>query len=127
MMLTREAGTTAFHFFGNEYHKQNHEQPQTDSGQIRGEAKARIAEQLADGRGSLGMCSEEIVNLSQGDDNGDTGGKACDNGGGDEGGQLAQMQNPCQKQDDACNQRCDKYAVHPVGCNQRHQNCRRHP
>ncbi len=70
------------------------------------------------------MCSEEVVNLPQGDDNGDTGGKACDNGGGDEGGQLAQMQNPCQKQDDARNQRCDKYAVHPIGCNQRHQNCR---
>ena len=111
-------------FFRKEYHKQNHEQPQTDSGQIGGEAKARIAEQLADGRGSLGMCSEEVVNLPQGDDNGDTGGKACDNGGGDEGGQLAQMQNPCQKQDDARNQRCDKYAVHPIGCNQRHQNCR---
>ncbi len=39
MMLTREAGTTAFHFFRKEYHKQNHEQPQTDSGQIGGEAK----------------------------------------------------------------------------------------
>ena len=42
------------------------------------------------------MCSEEVVNLPQGDDNGDTGGKACDNGGGDEGGQLAQMQNPAR-------------------------------
>ena len=78
------------------------------------EAQIAVRSQFLQSGGALRHGAEEVVDLAQSDDDGDTGGKAHHNGHGDEGGQTAQLQKTGGQQQDACGKAGEEHALQAV-------------
>ncbi|CDC25854.1 unknown [Clostridium sp. CAG:505] len=83
------------------------------------EAQCAVACQFGNGCGAFAVGAEEVIDLPQSNDDGNTGGKACDNGSRYERGQFPKTQDARQKQQDTSQQCGDEYAVQTIACHQR--------
>ena len=105
-------------FFREEHHKQHHKEANAYGSQIGMKAQCAVACQFGNGGGAFAVGAEEVVNLPQSNDDGNTGGKACDNGGRYERGQFPKTEDARQKQQDTSQQCGNEYAVQTIACHQ---------
>jgi hypothetical protein len=102
MMPRSEAGKRAVHFFGHEEHGHNDNEPMISDVESRDESALEISEKFL--RGGFGGCSfdaEEVVNLTDEDDERNARGESADDGGGDEGDEATKPQDADEEQERA--------------------------